>query len=105
MVIVLRNIVVAVRLNGTVFIPAIKKQASSCAHIDYNLFGHKPLDALEGKLCCVVEVRICDKVVSFITDDIGISVKPLFDPFRFPLLPIFDFLIGPDTDKARIRSV
>ena len=53
-----------------------------------------PLDALEGKLCGVVEVRIGDEVVCFITDNIGIGIQPLLDPFRFPLLPVFDFLIS-----------
>ena len=105
MVIVLWNAVVAFRQNRTVFTPPVKKQTSGCAHVDYNLFRHKPLDALEGKLCGVVEVRIGDEVVCFITDNIGIGIQPLLDPFRFPLLPVFDFLISPDADKTRIRSV
>ena len=102
MVIILRNVVVAFRQNRTVFIPPVKKQASGCAHIDDNLFRHKPLDALEGKLGGVVEARIGDEVVRFITDDVGIGIQPLLDPFGLSLLPIFNFLIGPDTDKARI---
>ena len=104
-VIIPGNVVVVVRLNRAVLFPLVEKQPSGCAHIDHNLFRHKPLDALEGKLCGVVEVRIAEEVVSFITDDIGIRIKPLLDPFRFPLLPVFDFLISPDADKTRIRSV
>ena len=101
-VIVFGNIVVAVGQKGTVLFPSVKEQVCSCAHIDYNFFRHKSLDALEGKLRCGIEVGICEKVVRLITDDIGIGIQPLLNPFRLSLLPVFDLLIGPDTDKAGV---
>ena len=59
-----------------------------------------------GKLAYYLPIGISLGVVFGICfDNIGIGIQPLLDPFRFPLLPVFDFLISPDADKTRIRSV
>ena len=100
------NSVVVLRRKRSLLFPLLNQKVHRSAHIDHRFARNQLLDALVRHVCLVVEFGVVHKIMSLITDNIGVVAFDAFQRLlRVFLIVFLEFLVGLNLNELKIQTL